>query len=111
MAEGRRITWIGTVPDITTQIFLNFDTALQTQFGVTRIGAPQYQTAGLVTVASSLYNRVLAQALIKVTPEATLTLYLNLLWDGVPDMAGLKAMVQSTFSYIGVTILEDTVTL
>lgn len=110
MAEGRRITWIGKVPTITTEIFLAFDTALTTQFGITRIGTPQYQTAGLVTVASSMYNKMMAQALIKVE-NAELTLYLNLLWDGVPDMAGLKTMVQSTFNYTGVRIIEDTVTL
>lgn len=110
MALGKRITWIGKVPEITTQIFLNFDNALTASFGITRIGTPQYETVGNVTVASSLYNKLVAQALIKVE-AAELTLYLNLLWDGVPDMAALKTMVQTTFAYQSPTIIEDTVML
>lgn len=92
-------------------IFGTFDTALQAPpFSLTKIGTGSYQKAGNVTVASALYSAMMAQALIKVA-DSQITLYLNLLWDGVPDMAALKTMVQTTFGYTGVTILEDTVTL
>lgn len=110
MAEGRRITWIGKVPSITPQMFNDFGAALTAQFGATLIGTPTYQVSGGVVVASALYTKILAQALIKIEPAGT-TLYLNLLWDGVPDMAGLKTLVQTTFAYQAATILEDTVTL
>lgn len=112
MAEGRRITWIGTVPNTISAVeFTAFDAQMTSVFGQTRIGTPQFQVAGTVKVASALYTSCLVQALIKVTPLATLTLYLNILWDGVPDMAALKAMVSATFGYVGERIIEDTVTL
>lgn len=111
MAEGRRITWIGSVPAITGGIFNAFDAALTAEFGATRIGTVSIQTVGDVTVASALYTGVLAQAMVKRHPDATLTLYLNVLWDGVPNIAALKAMVQRVFGHAGVHIIEDVVVL
>lgn len=112
MAEGRRITWIGTVPNtLGNDEFLAFNQAMTDNFGQILISFPTVQTAGAVTVASALYNRCLVQALVKVVGAPTLTMYLNILWDGVPDMAALKTMVKTTFGYTAERIIEDVVTL
>ena len=111
MAEGRLITWLGQVPSITAAQFAAFDAMLQSAHGQTRIGTAQYQAVGPVTVASALYSTSLAQAMIRVKPDAPTTLYLNMLWATIPNIAALKVDVQAIFGFQGATIIENAVRL
>lgn len=63
---------------------------------------------GTITVAAALYTASLASALVLVE-DSQLIFHLHILWRGVPNMAALKAMVQTTFGIIDSTVIEDIV--
>lgn len=106
--DGRLLTWLGTVPSISLPQFQAFDATLQANHGITRLGNPDFQSGGGVTAASALYTAALVQAMVR-NNAGTLTLYLNMLWYGTPNIALLKADVQSAFSFTNPTIIENSV--
>lgn len=109
--EGCLLTFLGTAPSISQAMFTSFNASMTTTFGMSAMGTPQYQTAGSVTTASAMYTAALVQALVRVNETATLSLYLNILWYGVPDMEAFKAMVRTTFNWAPTTIIENPVRL
>lgn len=108
--DGRLLTWLGTVPSISLAQFQTFDATLQANHAVTRLGVPDFQSAGGVTVASALYSAALVQAMVR-NNAGTLTLYLNMLWYGSPNIALLKADVQAAFGFTNPTVIENAVRL
>ena len=109
--DGRLLTWLGIVPSVNVAQFTALNTALTTTFGMTQVGTPQWQSTGGVTAASAMYTAALVQALVRVNEDATLSLYIHILWYGVPDIALLKAQMQLIFGFINPTIFENAVRL